>query len=93
MNARKPIRVHTDWDAPLPLAYQKAVAKGLELHALPSRPSSRVIADVMRIYHGFDRGEAWWRDHLRAAGATPRPRGFTLDTNATNRGANARQAA
>jgi hypothetical protein len=89
MTPRKPIRRDTDWNAPLPLAYRKALAKGLELRALPSRPPFGAIADVMRIYHGFDRAGSWWQKHLLAAGAEPIPRGF----NAINRGTGERRAA
>lgn len=68
-------RLRTNLDAPLPLSYDNAVRRALELRATTSL-SYNGIAAVMRQYHGVNRSVTWWKGELRAHGAEARPRGI-----------------
>lgn len=68
----------TDLSAPIPLGYRQAIDRAIMLRSLGPAWSWRVVADVMRTYHGFDRSECWWRRELRGlVVARPRGRSFT----------------
>jgi hypothetical protein len=64
-----------DFTAPLPLGYVHAVDRGLALRERGNAWTFTVIADVLRVYHGFDRSAGWWSRELRARGAEARPHG------------------
>lgn len=52
-------------DESVPLGYARAIERAVELRELGPSWSWPVITDVMRIYHGVDRSESWWRHQLR----------------------------
>lgn len=79
---RKPVNLITDLNAPLPLGYHRALEKAFELRTAHTHWPYRVLADVMRIYHGLDRSPDWWGARMRERGVTPGPRrGDTIRLN------------
>ena len=53
-----------DFTAPAPLGHFQAIEKAVELRQRGGHMTWRVIADVMLIYHGFDRSWEWWKRQL-----------------------------
>jgi hypothetical protein len=76
-------RLHIDHSAPLPLGHGNAIRRGLQLReAGAPHLSYHSIAHIMAEYHGIRRSAGWWREHLKAAGASPRPRGVPMNGTA-----------
>jgi hypothetical protein len=72
---RKPEHRRVDHTAPIPLGHVAACEKAVQLRETnPIAFTWATIAEVMRIYHGFDRCAAWWRVELRGR-VTSRARG------------------
>jgi hypothetical protein len=73
------VRFGTDPSAPLPLAYNQAIARAAVLRNTdPVAFTYPTITEVMRIYHGFERSPWWWQKQLRGRVAAS-PRGVPID--------------
>lgn len=67
--------LQVDHDAPLPLGYHAALDMAVRLReSNPTAWTWLAISEAMRVYHGFDRAESWWRRELRGR-VVARPRG------------------
>jgi transcriptional regulator with XRE-family HTH domain len=63
-------------EPPLPLSYRAALSRAVVLRDRnPSVFTYPTIAEIMAVYHGFDRHERWWRRELRRHGVEQRPVG------------------